>query len=94
MSKYLPLATFLRRHKTETVVLTFAEIERIVSGLLPKASADPAWWRADLASTQPQQRVLAQAGYVAALDVRAERVQFSRISTSESSARAESVAQR
>ena len=78
MSKYLPLATFLRRQKTETVVLTFAEIERIVSGLLPKASADPAWWRADATSSQPQQRVLAEAGYLAAPDLRAERVQFSR----------------
>ena len=63
MSKYLPLATFLRRQKSETVVLTFAEIERIVSGLLPKASADPAWWQADATSSQPQQRMLAEAGY-------------------------------
>lgn len=78
MSKYLPLATFLRRQKTETVVLTFAEIERIVSGLLPKASADPAWWQADVASSQPQQRVLGDAGFTAEVDPRAETVRFAR----------------
>ena len=78
MSKYLPLATFLRRQKTETVVLTFAEIERIVSGLLLKASADPAWWQADASSSQPQQRVLFEAGFTAEADLRAETVRFSR----------------
>lgn len=78
MSKYLPLATFLLRQKSETVVLTFAEIERIVSGLLPKASADPAWWQADATSSQPQQRMLAEAGYTAAPNLRSERVEFSK----------------
>ena len=78
MSKYLPLATFLRRQKSQTVVLTFAEIERIVSGLLPKASADPAWWQANATSPQPQQRILFEAGFTAAPDFRAETVRFSR----------------
>lgn len=79
MSKYRPLAIFLRRQKTETVVLTFAEIERIVSGLLPKASADPAWWQADAASPQPQQRQFAEAGFVARPDLRSETVRFDRV---------------
>ena len=78
MSKYLPLATFLRRQKTETVTLTFAEIERIVSGILPKASAHPVWWQADAASSQPQQRAFAQSGFTAEVDPRAETVRFSR----------------
>lgn len=77
MSKYLPLATFLRRQKTETVVLTFAEIERIVGRILPKASADPTWWRADATSLQPQKRVLFEAGFTAEANLRAETVRFS-----------------
>ena len=78
MSKYLPLATFLRRQKTHPVELTFAEIERIVGRLLPKASKVPSWWQADAASRQPQQRVFAEAGIVAVPDPRHETVLFSR----------------
>lgn len=65
MAKYEPLARYLRRQKTAEVELSFRDIERIVGGLLPKASSDPKWWRAeDAPSALPQQRAFAQAGYV------------------------------
>lgn len=78
MSKYRPLANFLRRQKTGTVTLTFAEIERIVGRLLPKASNASGWWQADAASRQPQKRIFAEAGIRAVPDMRHERVVFSR----------------
>lgn len=76
MSKYGPLAIFLRRQKTEAVTLTFADIERIVGRLLPKASKASEWWQADAASTQPQKRLFAEAGIVAVPNVRGESVVF------------------
>ncbi len=78
MSKYRPLANFLRRQKAGTVTLTFTEIERIVGRLLPKASNAAGWWQADAGSRQPQKRVFAEAGIVAVPDMRHERVVFSR----------------
>lgn len=78
MSKYLPLGNYLRRQKTESVLLTFADIERIVGRILPKASAAPAWWHADAESSKPQQRALVEAGFTAEADPRTETVRFSR----------------
>lgn len=45
MSKYEPLAAFLRDQLTSEVSLTFAEIERIIGAKLPpKAQHHRAWW--------------------------------------------------
>lgn len=44
MGKYDPLAVFLRRQRQAEVMLTFRDIERIVSGILPKASSRMDWW--------------------------------------------------
>lgn len=74
MAKYEPLARYLRRQKTAEVELSFRDIERIVGGLLPKASTDPKWWRAeDAPSAPPQQRAFAQAGYVPEPELKTER---------------------
>ena len=78
MSKYLPLTTFLNRQKTDTVTLSFSEIERVLSRLLPKAAGDPNWWQPD-AEGQPQQRALAKAGVTVTLDRSGETVRFDRI---------------
>lgn len=78
MAKYEPLVRYLRRQKASEVELSFCDIERIV-GLLPKASNDLLWWRAeDAASAQPQQRAFAQSGFTPKPELRAERVRFIR----------------
>ena len=57
MAKYEPLVRYLRRQKKAEVELSFRDIERIVGGLLPKASANLGWWRVEHApSALPQQR--------------------------------------
>lgn len=80
MAKYDPLHRFLRRHrKSDEVVLTFAEIERIIGAILPKAVKDPAWW-----SNTPlqgragvQTRAWLEAGFQASLG-KGEVVTFTR----------------
>ena len=80
MAKYEPLVRYLRRQKKAEVELSFRDIERIVGGLLPKASANPGWWRVEHASSAPpQQRAFAEAGYAPEPELKAERVRFVRI---------------
>lgn len=79
MAKYEPLERYLRRQKAAEVELSFRDIERIVGGLLPKASADLNWWGVEHGpSAPPQQRAFAAAGYVPNPELRAERVRFVR----------------
>lgn len=80
MAKYEPLVRYLRRQKKAEVELSFRDIERIVGGLLPKAAADPGWWRVEhTSSAPPQQRAFAEAGYAPEPELKAERVRFVRI---------------
>ncbi|WP_182713174.1 toxin-antitoxin system, antitoxin component [Brevundimonas aurantiaca] len=79
MAKYAPLATYLRRQRRAEVILTFRDIERIISGLLPKAAATERWWKAERgAPVTPQQLALADAGFLAEPHLRAETVRFIR----------------
>ncbi|MGK2254801.1 MAG: hypothetical protein ACI8Y6_000086 [Brevundimonas sp.] len=79
MTKYAPLASFLRRQKRSEVNLTFLEIERIVGGILPKAAAADGWWRADPSGPLgPQHIAFADAGFIAEPQMRAEIVRFVR----------------
>jgi hypothetical protein len=79
MGKYDPLATFLRRQRRDEVSLTFREIERIVSGILPKASADPAWWIGDEGETPaPHKRAWTSAAFTPQVDFKDECVRFVR----------------
>jgi len=44
MSKYAPLRAFLEGRGTETVAMTFSEIEKVLGFKLPKSQIYPAWW--------------------------------------------------
>src|ERR1700730_16492948 len=44
MSKYSPLADFLRAQQRDEVRMTFAEIERIIRSPLPRSHQYRAWW--------------------------------------------------
>ncbi len=79
MAKYAPLAIYLRRQRRTEVVLTFRDIERIISGLLPKAAATEGWWKPERgAPATPQHLALADAGFVAEPHLRTETVRFIR----------------
>lgn len=80
MKKYEPLRRFLRRRRdaAEPVQLSFDDIERIISDLLPKAATRAEWW----ASGGKQGRAHAQsitwleAGFEAELIPGRESVRF------------------
>ena len=44
--RYARLAAYLaaQRAETTTVTLTFAELERLIGGLLPPSAWSPGWW--------------------------------------------------
>lgn len=44
MGKYDPLKVFLERQATDTVPMTFAEIEAVIGAPLPSSKRYPAWW--------------------------------------------------
>ena len=80
MGKYDPLRRHLRRAKNGEVVLSFAEIERIIGGMLPNSAMQPQWWGN---SREPDQRHVQQAawrdaGYDACLVTGADKVRFER----------------
>ena len=82
MGKYDALGAFLRRWRVrndaEGVELGFAQIESIISGLLPGAAAEPQWWcvtgKADCSA--PHRRAWLEAGFEAIAEPKAERVYF------------------
>jgi hypothetical protein len=57
MGKYEPLSDFLRKQRTDQILLTFAEIERIVGFKLPRSAKEyRAWW-----SNNPSNSVMTKA---------------------------------
>ena len=78
MSKYGPLADYLKRSKVATVTLTFAQIEQLVGPLPP--SAQHGWWWANMPRAESQRshaREWIGAGYRAHTpDFRAGTVTF------------------
>lgn len=44
MSKYVPLKEYLETRTTETVPMTFTEIEKVLGFKLPRSQKYPAWW--------------------------------------------------
>ncbi len=44
MSKYDPLGTFLRKQRTETVRMSFSQIEKLTGSKLPASARYRAWW--------------------------------------------------
>jgi len=80
MAKYDPLHGHLRRQKTALYEMTFGDVERIISSLLPKSAQRPEWWANE---TNPdtrhvQCRAWLDAGYNAFLVKGAEKVRFER----------------
>ncbi|AYV48232.1 hypothetical protein CFHF_07760 [Caulobacter flavus] len=80
MGKYDPLGGYLRRLKTDSVDLGFAEIERILGAMLPKSAQRPQWWanQIDPQGRHVQTRAWREAGYDAFPEAGAERVRFVR----------------
>ncbi|CAM2916833.1 DUF7662 domain-containing protein [Brevundimonas diminuta] len=44
MAKYDPLHRYLRRQTAAEVVLTFSEIENLLTAFLPKSALRREWW--------------------------------------------------
>jgi hypothetical protein len=75
-SKYDPLRDFLRTKSRGEFTLSFAEIERILGGSLPKSAATPQWWSNVLGSDHPQKRAWQSAGFDAFLVAGSRKVRF------------------
>lgn len=78
MSKYEPLRTYLKERGTESVSMTFGEIERVVGFRLPESQKYPAWW-----SNNPTNNVMTNewlaAGYkTEQVDIERRRLVFRR----------------
>jgi len=78
MAKYDPLNRYLRRQNAADVVLTFTEIENLLTALLPGSASRREWWVNDAASTNVQARAWMEAGYDAFPETGRERVTFRR----------------
>jgi hypothetical protein len=80
MAKYDPLEGHLRRQKTNTYEMTFADVERVISGLLPKSAQRPQWWANETNADAPhvQCKAWLDAGFNAFLAKGAEKVRFER----------------
>ena len=80
MAKYDPLRRHLEtRHGTE-IEASFADIEAMIGGPLPKAAARPGWWTngSDAKKGRTHSRAWTEAGFNASLVAEAERVRFLR----------------
>ncbi|HEY3637589.1 MAG TPA: hypothetical protein VGK90_05500 [Rhizomicrobium sp.] len=79
MSKYDALGTYLRRRDLNEIPMTFAEIEQIIGGKLPRSAyAHRPWW-SNGTSNSVLTRVWLQAGYRSArVDMAAQRLVFQR----------------
>ena len=80
MAKYDPLNRYLRRQTAAELILTFSEIENLLTALLPKSARRGEWWanEASAGSTHVQCRAWMQAGYHAFPAIDRERVTFRR----------------
>lgn len=81
MAKYDPIGKFLLRKEHRDVVLSFAEIERIICAVLPQAAGDTAWWTSE---NTPQSKAWKSAGYEVEVDPNNETVTFQRYSANKS----------
>jgi hypothetical protein len=44
MGKYDPLEKYLTRKRDREIELSFADMERIIGGMLPNSAPRPQWW--------------------------------------------------
>ncbi len=64
MSKYQPLADFLKAQDADEVPLTFAQIERLLGARLPASAYDyAAWWANDDGKSHVQAKAWLEAGF-------------------------------
>ena len=78
MSKYAALREHLETHASETVRMTFAEIEKVLGFKLPRSQKYPAWW-----SNNPNNNVMTNewlaAGYkTEQVDIEGRKLLFRR----------------
>ena len=80
MAKYDPLRAYLRRKGSPELVLSFADIERVIGAMLPKSASLPQWWsnETEPGSRHVQCHAWRGAGYEASLMPDGDRVRFSR----------------
>ena len=80
MSKYDPLARHLRRQTSETVEMTFRDLELVLKAMLPRSAERPQWWANETSETtrHVQSRAWISAGFDALLLKGQERVRFIR----------------
>src|SRR5687767_5502233 len=78
MSKYAALRDYLETRASETVPMTFAEIEKVLGFKLPRSQKYPAWW-----SNNPNNNVMTNewlaAGYkTEQVDIEGRKLLFRR----------------
>ena len=77
MSKYQPLASFLKTQKTQAVPLTFKELEKILGFKLPPSAYRHRPWWANEARGHVHAKAWLDAGYeTAQVDMEAKRLVF------------------
>lgn len=79
MSKYEPLRRYLEDRSTESVPMTFVEIEKLLGFKLPESQKYPAWW-----SNNPTNNVMTNewlaAGYkTEQVDIEGRKLVFRRV---------------
>ena len=80
MSKYDPLCYYLLSVNTDTVTLTFSEIERIIGDdLPPSAFTWREWWGNDVTHSQAMSGWLAADWHSVLIDVPGKAVTFRRM---------------
>jgi len=81
MSKYQPLASFLRAKSMGQVSMTFVEVEKVLGFRLPSSAYEhPAWWANDSGKSHVQARAWLSAGYeTEQVDKIARKLVFKRV---------------
>jgi hypothetical protein len=80
VAKYDPLGKHLRRKDSADVLMSFADVERVIGAMLPQSAELAAWWGNE---TSPDTRHVQcppwlDAGYEATLMPGGDKVRFSR----------------
>lgn len=80
MAKYDPLGKYLRRKAAGELVMSFADVERVIGAMLPKSASLSAWWANEKSpdTRHVQCRAWLDAGYDAVLLREGDKVRFTR----------------
>ena len=80
MSKYEPLAEFLRRQSADLIPMKFEDIERVVGSKLPESSRQHRAWWSNNPNNNVMTRVWVNAGFnTEQVDIEGRRLVFRRI---------------